>query len=151
MQIALTALRASPAVAYAAPDWTVAPMNTTATPLPASARQAAALAGRLRLRAAAARQQGNGLAPLPGNFALQTSEQSLLNRPATDWVPAYEALESQYHQLPGTGETITDVSLGDLDSSDIGNTDPCFGLESAFGPTTIISNGQRYLDGHRCR
>jgi hypothetical protein len=147
MPIALAALRSSPAVAYAAPDWTVAPMNTAATPLPASARQAAAaLAGRLRHRAAAARQPGTGLAPLPGNFALQTSEQSLLNRPATDWVPAYEALESRYHQLPGTGETITDVSLGDLDSAGISNTDPCFGYESGYGPTTIISNGQRYLD-----
>jgi hypothetical protein len=146
MQIALTALRKSPAVAYASPDWTVAPMNTTATPLPAAARQAAAaLAGRLRHRAAAP-PPGNGLAPLPGNFALQTSAQSLLNRPATDWAPAYEALQNRYHQLPGTGETITDVSLGDLTSADIGSDDPCFGLESAFGPTTVINNGQRYLD-----
>lgn len=147
MQVALTALRASPAVAYASPDWTVAPMNTTATPLPAATRQrAAALAGRLRHRGAAAPQRGNGLAPLPGNFALQTSAQSLLNRPATDWVPAYEALESRYHQLPGAGETITDVSLGDLTSAGIDSSDPCFGLESALGPTTIVSNGQRYLD-----
>jgi len=147
MQIALTALRASPVVAYASPDWRVAPMNTTATPLPAAARQtAAALAGRLRHGAAAPGQQGNGLAPLPGNFALQTSAQSLLNRPAADWVPAYETLESRFHQLPGTGETITDVSLGDLTSAGIDSSDPCFGLESALGPTTIISNGQRYLD-----
>jgi hypothetical protein len=147
MPIALAALRSSPAVAYAAPDWTVAPMDTTATPLPASTRRAAgALAARLRHRAATARKPGTGLAPLPTNFALQTSEQSLLNRPATDWVPAYEALEGRYHQLPGTGETITDVSLGDLDSADISSSDPCFGLESADGPTTIVSNGQRYLD-----
>ena len=144
---ALAALRASPAIAYAAPDWTVAPMYTQATPVPAAARQAAAtVAGRLRVQAGSAQQPGTGISPLPANYALQSSEQSLLNRPATDWVPAYEALESRFHQLPGTGETITDVSLGDLDSADIGDSDPCFGQEFGNGPTTIISNGQRYLD-----
>jgi len=105
---AVTALLASPAVAYAAPDWTVSAMHTPPTPLPAATRSAAAALAR---RLAAHRNPlprpspGSTLPPLPANFALQTSEQALLNRPGTDWAPAYEALEARYHQLPGTWTT----------------------------------------------
>jgi hypothetical protein len=146
---AVTALLASPAVAYAAPDWTVSAMHTQPTPLPAATRAAAA---RMARKLAAHRDPlaqpspGSGLPPLPTNFALQTSEQALLNRPGIDWTPAYEALEARYHQLPGTGETITDVSLGDLDSAGLPASDPCSSYASVFGPTTVIQNGQRYLD-----
>ena len=135
---AVTALLASPAVAYAAPDWTVSAMHTQPTPLPAATRFAAA--------ARARPPGGSALPPLPTNVARQTSEQALLNRPGIDWVPAYEALEARYHQLPGTGETITDVSLGDLDSAGLPARDPCAPWVSAFGPTTIVRGGQRYLD-----
>jgi hypothetical protein len=146
---AVARLLASPAVAYAAPDWTVSAMHTQPTALPAATRKAAAsLARKLAAHRSALGQPspGSGLPPVPTNFALQTSEQALLNRPGTDWVPAYEALEARYHQLPGTGETITDVSLGDLDSAGLPSSDPCSFWTSAFGPTTVIQNGQRYLD-----
>jgi hypothetical protein len=146
---AVSALLASPAVAYAAPDWTVSAMHTQPATLPAATRKAAAaLARKLAAhRGTLSRPApGTGLPPLPTNYALQTSEQALLNRPGTDWVPAYEALEARYHQLPGTGETITDVSLGDLDSAGLPSNDPCAPYVSAFGPTTVIQNGQRYLD-----
>lgn len=146
---AVTALLASPAVAYAAPDWTVSAMHTRPTPLPAATRSAAAaLARTLAAHRSALAQPspGSGLPLLPTNFALQTSEQALLNAPGIGWVPAYEALEARYHQLPGTGETITDVSLGDLDSAGLPAGDPCSPWVLAFGPTTIVQNGQRYLD-----
>jgi hypothetical protein len=146
---AVTALLASPAVAYAAPDWTVSAMHTQPTPVPAATRSAAASLARTLAahRGALPRPPaGAALPPLPANFALQTSEQALLNRPGIDWVPAYEALEAKYHQLPGTGETITDVSLGDLDSAGLAPSDPCSPWVSAFGPTTVIESGQRYLD-----
>jgi hypothetical protein len=165
---AVTALLRSPQVAYAEPDWTVAPMQTTPIPIPAATRQAAAtLATQLARHpatqsnvaaspASASDRAGgpaagdiaarSALPALPTNFALQSSEQSMLNRPATDWTPAYEELEARYHQLPGAGEIITDVSVGDLDSAGIAATDPCSQYVSAYGPTTIIQNGQRYLD-----
>ncbi|MHB1433985.1 MAG: hypothetical protein ACYCVZ_17955, partial [Streptosporangiaceae bacterium] len=148
MATALAALSASPQVAYVSPDWTVAAMSTSPVTVPAATRRAAAamaatMAGH---RAAAPAAGGQGLPALPSNYALQASAQSLLNRPGMDWVPAYEALESRYHQLPGTGETITDVSLGDLDSAGLPPSDPCSFWSSVFGPTTIVQNGQRYLD-----
>jgi hypothetical protein len=147
---AVSALLASPAVAYAAPDWAVTTMNTQPVPVPAAARQAAAgLAAKLAPRGPLARPRAAALPALPAlpaNFALQASEQSLLNRPALDWVPAYEALEARYHQLPGAGETITNVSLGDLDSAGLPASDSCASQVAAFGPTTVIRGGQRYLD-----
>jgi hypothetical protein len=142
---AVAALSASPAVAYASPDWTVATTATTPIPVPAATRRAAdALASRLAARPAP--RGSASLPPLPANFALQASAQSLLNKPGVDWTAAYASIESKYHQLPGTGETITDVSLGDLTSAGIPSSDHCYGYLSAFGPTTIIRSGQRYLD-----
>ncbi len=146
MPHALAALSGSGAVAYAAPDWTVSSTATTPLPVKSPTLRAAAAAARQLSRAPAARRSGAALPRLPSNFALQSSAQSMLNRPGVDWTPAYEALESRYHQLPGTGEVITDVSLGDLDSAGIPSSDPCYGYVSAFGPTTIVQNGQRYLD-----
>jgi len=140
---ALAALAASGDVAYAAPDWTVATTATNPIPIPARTRRAADALSR---RLASTRHARSGLPPLPANFALQSSAQSMLNKPGTDWAPAYEAVEAKYHELPGTGETITDVSLGDLDSAGISKRNSCYGYVHAFGPTTVIQNGQRYLD-----
>jgi hypothetical protein len=137
MPAALAALTASPAVSYAEPDWITSPLNTAPVPLPATSARAAAAAP-----ARAADASGS----LPTNFGLQSSAQSLLNSTATNWVPAYQGLESAYHQLPGTGEVITDVSLGDLTSAGVPADDPCSSFLSAFGPTTVVRHGQRYLD-----
>lgn len=145
MPRAVAALTGSAAVAYAAPDWTVSTTDTTPIPVPVKSVKAADALAR-QLDAHPARRTSSALPPLPSNYALTTSEQSLLNKPGVDWTPAYEALESKYHQLPGTGETITDVSLGDLDSAGISKRDACYGYVNAFGPTTIVRGGQRYLD-----
>jgi hypothetical protein len=154
MPAALHALLASPDVAYAAPDWTVSPLDTNATALPAAAQPAAASPAKpaaasptQRAGSGTATASGQaGLPALPTNFALQSSEQSLLNKPGINWVPAYEAIKSKYQQLPGSGEIITDVSLGDLDSTGIPASDSCYGYVSVYGPTTVVRNGQRYLD-----
>lgn len=131
---ALATLTASPAVAYAEPDWIAATLNTTPVPLPKTSLP------KTGARATVADPA------LPGNVALQSGAQSLLDSTATNWVPAYQGLASAYHQLPGTGETITDVSLGDLTSAGVPAKDPCAQFVSAFGPTTVIQHGQRYLD-----
>jgi len=136
MPAALAALTASPSVAYAEPDWITSPLSTTPISMPATTVHPAT----------ANRPATTADAALPTNVGLQTSAQSLLNSTATDWVPAFDGLESAYHQLPGTGEVITDVSLGDLTSADVPKTDPCAGFVAGLGPTTIIQNGQRFLD-----
>ncbi len=136
MPAALAALTASPAVSYAEPDWITSPLNTTPIPVPGNTvRQAG-----VNRRAATTDQA------LPTNVALRSSAQSLLNSTATDWVPAFQGLASAYHQLPGTGEVITDVSLGDLTSAGVPKDDPCAQFVAAFGPTTVIQGGQRFLD-----
>ncbi|HLJ99807.1 MAG TPA: S8 family serine peptidase, partial [Streptosporangiaceae bacterium] len=133
--IAVARLRASSAVSFAEPDWTVTstditPVPVTATSAPLKARSLAATAG------------------VPGNYTLTSSAQSLLNSPAVNAVPAFADLAQRYGQLPGQGETITNVSLGTLDdaSTAASSVDPCRFDAAAFGPTTIVQNGQRYLD-----
>ncbi|HEV2450424.1 MAG TPA: hypothetical protein VGS62_00675 [Streptosporangiaceae bacterium] len=145
---AVAKLRSSPDVTFAEPNWTVRPTDTPSVPVPAAALRQA------RLHAAAANAHAKKAATaatasgVPDNFALTSSAQSMLNRPADDVVPAYAALARDYGQLPGQGEIITNVSLGTLDdASAIGNpNDPCNGFASALGPTTEIINGQRYIN-----
>ena len=137
---AIQALRSNADVAYAAPDWTVTTTNTSPVPVAASAIQHAAVnAGR---RAPMATTSG-----VPDNYALTSSAQSLLDRPATDAVPAFAALAA-HGQLPGQGEIITNVSLGDLtDASAAADPkDPCNFYAANYGPTTVMQGKQRYLD-----
>jgi hypothetical protein len=145
---AVTRLRANPDVTFAEPNWTVRPTDTPSVPISAAAlRQArqrsAAAAAQAKKAATAATAPG-----VPDNFTLTSSAQSMLNRPANDVVPAYAALAKDYGQLPGQGEIITNVSLGTLDDASAATTpgDPCAGFVSAFGPTTEVMNGQRYID-----
>ncbi len=136
---AVSALRADADVAYASPNWTVTPTNTPPSPVPSSAVRAAAAA------AAAQPAASDGV---PANYALAASAQSLLNRPGVNVVPAYSAIAKRYDQLPGEGETITNVSLGTLDDAGAAadTSDPCNFWARAYGPTTEVLNGQRYLD-----
>jgi hypothetical protein len=137
---AVSTLRASADVAYASPNWTVATTNTPPTDVPAAAARAAAQAP-----AAAQPAAADGV---PTNFGLASSAQSLLNRPGVDAIPAYSAIAKRHHQMPGEGETITNVSLGTLDdaSAAADASDPCNFWASVYGPTTEMINGQRYLD-----
>ncbi|MEU6770090.1 S8 family serine peptidase [Streptomyces sp. NPDC046759] len=129
-------LAAAPGVVYAEPDRTVSPMNTGAVPLPPSVRAAAGRAG-----SPAKDQDGGatGADGVPGNAALGTSLQSFLNAGGVDATGAYSLLKRKFDQLPGAGETITNVSVGDLTDASTPHLGPA-------GPTTVVQNGRRYLD-----
>ena len=136
---AVARLRANSAVSFAEPDWTVTTTNTAPVPVTTASSPVRARP----LTAAPA-----GVPGVPGNYTLTSSAQSLLNTPAVNAVPAFADLAQRYGQLPGQGETITNVSLGTLDdaSAAASSQDPCQFDAAAFGPTTIVQNGQRYLD-----
>ncbi|HEY0798596.1 MAG TPA: hypothetical protein VGD50_05570, partial [Candidatus Baltobacteraceae bacterium] len=148
---AVLALLRSPNVVYASPEWTVSSMRTpNARVLPASQEQHALQeAWRMpkdfgrALSASAATTASS----LPTNYGLTSSNQSLLNAPGVDVAAAYDLIARQYGQLPGTGETITNVSLGDLDdASETDPNDPCTSYQQNSGPTTVVKGGQRYID-----
>jgi hypothetical protein len=131
-QAAVT-LRSTPGVSYAAPDQYVSTMDTDPVPLPkwvGSGRAA-------RPNAAAA----NGL---PANYGLQSSLQSYLNANGVNLMGGYADIINRLHQLPGQGEIVTNVSLGDLTDQSMADNGDFY--VSQFGPTTVVDSGQRYLD-----
>ncbi|WP_427891702.1 S8 family serine peptidase [Kribbella sp. GL6] len=78
---------------------------------------------------------------LPSNFGLTSSLQSFLNAGGVNAMGAYRLIKDRWGQLPGAGQTITNVSIGDL--TDASMTDP---YVKRYGPTTVVKDGQRYLD-----
>jgi hypothetical protein len=129
------ALLQSKAAVYASPDWSVSPARSNSVVLPGAATTTHTAAGPTP-------------ASVPTNFAVASSAQSLLNTPGTNSVAAYDEIGQYLHQLPGQGEIITNVSVGDLyDASAVSNTsDPCHSFAQGNGPTTEVTNGQRFLD-----
>ena len=145
---AAAVLRHSTGVAYAEPDRYVAPMDADPTPIPswvghtanpATADSTSSSASGSRSGASAADTRA-----LPSNFGLQTSTQSYLNANGVDFSAGYSTITRRLHQLPGTGERITNVSIGDL--TDQGMADAGDGYVQQWGPTTVVEGGQRYLD-----
>lgn len=136
---AVATLMASPDVAYAEPDWSVTTDNAAPIAVPAATLKATAQKAAAPADATAS--------SLPDNYALTSSAQSLLNSPGVNALPAFADL-AKYGQLPGQGEIITNVSLGDLDDASATSTpgDACRGYVAAYGPTTKVINGQRYID-----
>ncbi|HXM56391.1 MAG TPA: S8 family serine peptidase [Candidatus Dormibacteraeota bacterium] len=130
------ALLQSKAAVYASPDWTVSTAQATSIALPEPGGGAQ--------RAAAA----PGSATVPTNFAVADSAQSLLDTPGTNALAAYDEVTQYLHQVPGQGEIVTNVSVGDLyDASAASNpNDPCTQFAQNNGPTTRVANGQRFLD-----
>ncbi|MGW7240920.1 S8 family serine peptidase [Streptomyces sp. NPDC054804] len=133
---AARALAATPGVVYAEPDQTVSPMNTGPLPLPSSVSAAAGKAGSSEKGPQGGATGSDGV---PGNAALGTSAQSFLNAGGVDATGAFSVLKQKFGQLPGTGETITNVSVGDLTDAETPGLAPS-------GPTTVVRNGRRYLD-----
>ncbi|HZC73641.1 MAG TPA: S8 family serine peptidase [Jatrophihabitans sp.] len=125
-------LSATPGVAYAEPDRYVSTMATDPTPIPSWVG-----AGQPALRTAT---PADGL---PSNYGLRSSLQSYLNANGVDAVSGYAQIRDALHELPGTGEVITNVSLGDLTDASM---EPGDAYVSSFGPTTVVRDGQRYLD-----
>jgi subtilase family protein len=136
-------LGATPGVASAVPDLPVTTMLTPPVPLPSGIVKAAQSAQRSQQadKAAAAAAAG---AAMPTNFGLADSAQSYLNAGGVDAMGAYSLLEKRFGQLPGTGEIITNVSVGDLTDQSMADAGDKY--VQSNGPTTIIQDGQRYLD-----
>lgn len=143
---AFLALQQSPDVVYVSPDWTVATMHSPAIALTHADRDTTAASHVSSHFGRSA--SGSSTASVPSNFALASSAQSLLNAPSVDATTAFDEISQRYGQVPGQGETITNVSLGDLtDASAASNpNDPCYNYTSALGPTTQVLNGQRYIN-----
>ena len=134
-------LAATPGVAYAAPDEYVSTMDTNPVTLPNWAGYGAGGAALANARHAQAPATS---ADLPTNFGLTSSLQSYLNANGVDLMGGYADIERQLQQLPGQGEIVTNVSLGDLTDQSMADAGDQY--VQYFGPTTIVSNGQRYLD-----
>ncbi|TDP92840.1 S8 family serine peptidase [Labedaea rhizosphaerae] len=126
-------LAATPGVVSAQPNRRAATMSIGAVPVPQPAVKSAKLP----------QAHKNPPAGLPANYGVTSSAQSYLNAGGTNALGAY-ALLGKYGQLPGTGEIITNVSLGDL--TDQGMADAGDAYVQSNGPTTVVRDGQRYLD-----
>jgi hypothetical protein len=146
---AVRTLRALPAVAYVSPDYAVDSMLSQRTALPPAAlqeltglRRPARTFGRATKSVAAA-----ATPTIPTNTAISFDLQALLNAPGVDAVAAFDEIGQRFSQLPGAGEIITNVGLGDVDDPSAGQNpnDPCYYF-AAYAPTTHLIGGQRYLD-----
>jgi hypothetical protein len=131
---AAKALAATSGVSFAEPDRYVETLDTGGHKLTAGASAAP-------LRPADVRAVTPDSSLLPANYGLESSLDSYLNAQGVDVGGAYATLQKQYAQLPGTGETITNISVGDLTDASMKDAEV-----ADFGPTTILQNGQRYLD-----
>ncbi|MGH3400851.1 MAG: S8 family serine peptidase [Streptosporangiaceae bacterium] len=127
-------LAATSGISFAEPDRYVQTMITGGRVLTSGARTAP-------LRAADVRAVTPGSALLPANYGLESSLDSYLNAQGVDVGGAYATLRQKYGQLPGTGETITNVSVGDLTDASMHDAEV-----QVYGPDTILRGGQRYLD-----
>ncbi|MBV8581452.1 MAG: S8 family serine peptidase, partial [Candidatus Eremiobacteraeota bacterium] len=145
---AVRTLRADPNVAYAAPDYAVSSMLAERRAVPAEAvKEVAGFHRATHTFGRATRGVGAALPSLPTNSAIGVSLQAMLNAPGVDAVAAFDEIAQRFGQLPGTGEIITNIGLGDVtDSSEATNTnDPC-AASAAAEPTTHLIGGQHYLD-----
>lgn len=150
VRAAVQVLQALPSVAYASPDVAVDTMIAGRNRLPAGAVQE--LSGLHRSTRTFGRSTKSlsaaALPALPTNTAISFNLQAMLNAPGVDAVAAFDELQRQFGQLPGTGEIITNVGLGDADDASAGlnPNDPCYDFVAGGAPTTHMIGGQRYLD-----
>lgn len=128
-----------PGVELASLDWKVEPTGTTTSLSTQAARSADAQAA---AQAGSPHAAAEGLQSWRDNFGIRSSAQSFWNTPGLDAAAAFDEIVDRFHVLPGRGQVITDVGLGDL--TDDNPASRCF--NSGFGPTTIVRDGQRYID-----
>ena len=145
---AVRRLRALPGVTYAAPDHAVSSMIAGRRPVPAETLRE--IAGFHRAARAFGRsvRSTTSASTVPPNAAVSLNVQAMLNAPGVDAVAAFDEIGARFNQLPGAGEIITNVGLGDADDASAATNpnDPCNAAVSNDGPTTKIVGGQRYLD-----
>ena len=140
---AIARLRQVRSIAYAAPDYAISPMNTQPVPI------SSVLLATARRQPLARRLAPMSVAStLPDNYAVTASAQSFLNADGVNAIAAYDEIEKNFGQLPGQGEIVTNVSLGDLDDSSVASStsDSCGDYVRFYGPTTHVIGGQRFLD-----
>ncbi|MBM9505772.1 S8 family serine peptidase [Actinacidiphila acididurans] len=139
------ALQGTPGIAFAEPDRYVNTMNTGAQPLPSAALSAYPKHVKAPQDLTAdGTGTGSAASGLPANDALTTSTQAFLNAGGVNAVGAYSLLQGRYGQQPGAGETITNVSIGDLTDQSMADAGDAY--VNSYGPTTVLRGGQRYLD-----
>ncbi|MBP2706979.1 S8 family serine peptidase [Microbispora sp. RL4-1S] len=81
---------------------------------------------------------------VPANAGLTTSFQSYLNSGGVNAVGAFADTATYLNALPGAGQIVTNVSLGDLTDQSMADSGDEY--VRAYGPTTIVKDGRRYLD-----
>ncbi|MFD8076273.1 S8 family serine peptidase [Streptomyces sp. NPDC059718] len=135
-------LRTTPGVVHAEPNRYVNTMNTGGRTLSPAALTTAADLPSGTARGTTGDPAGSGA--IPGNFALATSAQAFLNAGGVDAVGAFDVLQGRYGQQPGAGRTVTNVSIGDLTDQAMADSGDAY--VRGNGPTTVLKDGQRYLD-----
>ncbi len=149
---AVAALAATPSVLFASPNWYVGSMSETPHILSPAVVAASAQRSFSMRRPAASFAATSGVTPstsaLPSNYALVSSGQSLWNTPSDDAAAAYDEIQRSFGQLPGQGQIITNVSLGDIDDAGAAadSNNPCHFYASAYGPTMHLIGNQHYMD-----
>jgi hypothetical protein len=113
-------------------------MNTGPVFLPSASQQT------VNRTLKAAKAETAPAASLPANGALGSSFDSYLNAQGVDAVGMFADDAKYLKALPGAGEIVTNVSVGDLTDQSMADAGDQYVQEN--GPTTIIENGQRYLD-----
>ena len=143
---AVRALQASSSVAYASPDYTVSSMIAEHRPIPAEIGRE--IAGFRRQPKTFGRStRATATHGVPSNSAVSFGIQAMLNAPGVDAIAAFDEIGQRFNQLPGTGEIVTNVGLGDVyDASAANPSDPCNYYAQNYGPTTHVIGGQRYID-----
>ncbi|GAA4512355.1 hypothetical protein GCM10023191_077920 [Actinoallomurus oryzae] len=120
----------------------IQPMNTGPVKLPASVGADVKRSARAP-KATTAPDTGAG-SGVPTNEGLTSSLQSYLNAQGVNAVGAFHDAATYLHALPGAGQTITNVSIGDLTDQSMADAGDAY--VAHYGPTTVVKNGQRYLD-----
>jgi hypothetical protein len=137
---AASKLAGTSGISLAEPDRYVETMDTGGQVLASRAALASGTAA-TRLKAADVRAVTPGSSVLPTNYGLESSFDSYLNAQGDDVGGAYATVRQKYGQLPGAGETITNISVGDLTDASIKDSEV-----ATYGPTTLLQGGQRYID-----
>lgn len=136
-------LRGATGIAYAAPNWTVSSMALEPHAIPSWVIDKAQTASSRQTmpRVSAVRNQPSSL---PTNYGLASSFEAHLNANGVNAVGAFDILSRRFGALPGDGVIVTNVSIGDLTDQSMADAGDFY--VQIFGPTTVVTGGQRYLD-----
>lgn len=144
-QATLQLLR-SPDVLYASPDWYVATMQSPPVAINNHALLMTRPVDRSFIKSTKSAAGASVPSAIPSNYALASSAQSMLNAQSLDAAAAFDEIGKQFGQLPGQGEIVTNVSIGDIDDTSQTSNACTQRFVPFFGPTTELINGQHYIN-----